>query len=80
MLTSFALYGYKILYVFRFFFSSSIINASFINLLAEIIHSCESFHLMVRQMQVLFTGVVETIPARYCNKARQDKYPDLQAR
>ena len=61
MLTSFALYGHKILYVFRFFFSSSIINASFINLLAEIIHSCESFHLMVRQMQVLFTGVVETI-------------------
>ena len=76
MLTSFALYGYKIFCAFSF----AVINSSFINLLAEIIHSCESLFLVVRQMPVLFTVLVETILARYCNKARQDKYPDRQAR
>ena len=80
MLTSFALYRSKIFNVFSFAFSSSVINASLINLLAEIIHSCESLLLVVRQMPVLFTALVETILARYCNKARQDKYPDRQAR
>ena len=80
MLTSFALYRHKIFDVFSLTFSSAVVNAGFINLLAEIIHGCESFLLMVRQMPVLFTVLVETIPARYCNKARQDKYPDLQAR
>ena len=80
MLTSFALYRRKIFNVFSLAFSSSVINASLINLLAEIIHSCESFLLVVRQMSMLFTVLVETILARYCNKARQDKYPDLQAR
>ena len=80
MLTSFALYRHKIFNVFSISFNSAAVNASFINLLAEIIHGCESFLLMVRQMPVLFTVLVETIPARYCNKARQDKYPDLQAR
>ena len=29
---------------------------------------------------VFGVGEVETILARYCNKARQDKYPDRQAR
>lgn len=76
MLTSFALYGYKIFCAFSF----AVINAGFINLLAEIIHSCKSLFLMVRQMPMLFTALVETILARYCDKARQDKYPDRQAR
>jgi len=76
LLTSFALYGYKIFCAF----SSAVVNASFINLHAEIIHSCEFLLVMVRQMPVLFTALVETILARYCNKARQDKYPDRQAR
>ncbi len=80
MLTAVALYRHKIFNVFSFSFSSSVINTSFINLLAEIIHSCESLLVMVRQMPVLFTVLVETILARYCNKARQDKYPDRQAR
>ena len=36
------LYRRKIFNVFSLTFSSSIINSSFINLLAEIIHSCKS--------------------------------------
>ena len=76
MLTSFALYGYKIFCAFSF----AVVNTSFINLHAEIIHSCEFLLVIVRQMPVLFTALVETILARYCNKARQDKYPDRQAR
>ena len=42
MLTSFALYRHKIFNVFSFAFILAVVNAGFINLLAEIIHSCES--------------------------------------
>ena len=42
MLSAVALYRHKIFNVFSLTFSSAVVNASFINLLAEIIHSCKS--------------------------------------